>query len=303
MRPVCGFIAISGALLAFPFLATPQGVTSDPSAPKPKFDVASVKERKPDQPKGQVPPFRTFPGGLSMGCSSLKTLIQLAYDVFASGRADILNTGTPSMPIEGLPDWVNSVRYSIDARTDSPQSAAMMRGPMMQALLEERFDLKVHREKREGPVYLLTVGKGPLKLHETQEGTCVPFDFSDGLNATPDHPTLCVVPTIHRRDPLMIWEAHGITLGAFAKTLHLDGRPVIDNTGLNGAFDIRYEWGPDVPDQPDTATAATGVASDPSRGAASFLVALREQLGLELKSGRGISEFLIIDHIGKAQEN
>jgi uncharacterized protein (TIGR03435 family) len=65
-----------------------------------------------------------------------------------------------------------------------------------------------------------------------------------------------------------------------------EGRAVIDETGLHGQFHIHFECGPDVPGQSDTAAATTGVASDPSPGAASFLVALREQLGLELKSGR-----------------
>jgi uncharacterized protein (TIGR03435 family) len=172
---------------------------------------------------------------------------------------------------------------------------------MMQALLEERLDLKVHREKREVPVYLMTVAKGPLKLHETQEGTCVPFDFSEALNMTPAGQTFCALPAVSRRGPLTIIDAHGITLGAFAKMLHPDGRPVIDQTGLNGTFDIHLELGAEVPEQPATST-ATGVASDPSPHA-SDIVALREQLGLQLNSGKGISEFLIVDHIGKATEN
>ena len=52
----------------------------------------------------------------------------------------------------------------------------MMRGPMMQALLEERFQLKIHRQTKEVPAYLMTVAKGGLKLQPTVEGSCVPFD-------------------------------------------------------------------------------------------------------------------------------
>ena len=107
----------------------------------------------------------------------------------------------------------------------------MMRGPTTQALLEGRFDLKVHREKREGPVYLLTVANGPLKLHETREGTCVPFDFSEGLNMTFTGQTFCAVPTVTRKESLTIWDAHGITLAAFSKFQHFEGRGVIDETG------------------------------------------------------------------------
>ena len=47
---------------------------------------------------------------------------------------------------------MTSYNYSIDASADSPQSMAVMRGSMMQRLLEERFLLRVHRETREVPV-------------------------------------------------------------------------------------------------------------------------------------------------------
>jgi len=295
-------IAITTAFLALSSSATPQVIASSSSAsPKAKFDVASVRECLPNQPKAQVPPSRTFPGGLTLGCWNLKTLIQMAYDVFASGKADILNAGTPSIPVEGLPDWVASARYSIEAKTDSPQSAAMMRGPLMQELLEERFGLRVHREQREVPVYLLTVAKGSLKLHQTQDGTCVPYDFSEALNMKPADQTFCALPAITRGGPLTRLDAHGITLGAFSKILHLDGRPVMDKTGLEGAFDIHLEWGSDAP-APSANLAAAGVAKDPSTNAP-LIVALREQLGLQLSSGRGISEFLVVDHIERAREN
>jgi uncharacterized protein (TIGR03435 family) len=294
-------IAAISTALVFPFLAIPQGVTSGPSGlPTPKFEVASVKECGPDKPKGQIPPFRTFSGGISLGCSNLKTLMQLAYDVFADGKSDIQNPGNPSIPIEGLPNWVNSTSYSIEAKTESPQSAAMMRGPMMQALLEERFDMKVHREKREVPVYLMTVARGGVKMQETKEGTCTPLDYSEALNMKPADQPFCAFPSVIRKGPLMIMDARGLTLGPFAKRMRFDGRPIIDRTGLTGAFDIHLEWGSDVPDQP--ADSATGVARDPSSGA-SLIVALREQLGLQLNNGRGMSEFIVVDHIGQLREN
>src|SRR5690348_10113856 len=50
-----------------------------------------------------------------------------------------------------------------------------MLGPMMQRLLEDRFHLKIHRETRDGPVYLLTVARGGPKLRQFQEGSCTPF--------------------------------------------------------------------------------------------------------------------------------
>ena len=79
------------------------------------------------------------------------TVILQAYEVFASGKLDPRNV-MPSTPIEGDPAWVRSARYTIDAKADGPQTAAMMRGPMMQT----------HREIREVPVYVMPSQKEAL---------------------------------------------------------------------------------------------------------------------------------------------
>lgn len=137
------------------------------------------------QGHGSPPPATSSPGRLSLGCWQLKRLILEAYEVYADGKVDPLNPFMPLTPIEGDPDWVSSAMYSIDAKTESPQTPAMMRGPMMQALLEERFQLKTHRETREVPVYLLTVAKGGEKLQPAKEGSCLHLDPSDLSQAQP----------------------------------------------------------------------------------------------------------------------
>jgi uncharacterized protein (TIGR03435 family) len=145
------------------------------SPARPKFEVASIRECKDaDRP----PPSFSSPGRLALGCVNLKTVILLAYEVFASGKADPLNL-MPSTPVEGDPAWVRSARYSIDAKADGPQSAAMMRGPMMQALLEDRFHVRTHRQIREVPVYVMTVAQGGPKLLPAKPGSCRPYD-ADG---------------------------------------------------------------------------------------------------------------------------
>lgn len=203
----------------------------------PKFAVASVKACSPADKSARS---RTDAGGLSLSCWSLLTLIQQAYDVFASGKPDILNpAGIPTMPVERLPGWAEAALYSIDAKTDTAQTAAMMRGPMMQALLEERFRLKLHREQREVPAYRMTLAPGRLKLQPAREDSCEPYDFSEALNEAPGDRVFCGVPKINRRGPLAVLEVHGITLRAFARSLRPDGRPVIDATGLKGRFDIQ----------------------------------------------------------------
>jgi uncharacterized protein (TIGR03435 family) len=224
-------------------------------------------------------------------------VILQAYEVFASGKLDPLNP-MPSTPVEGDPEWVRSARYSIDAKADGPQSGAMMRGPMMQALLEERFHMRTHRELREVPVYVMTVAKGGPKFRLAKEGSCQPFDASGDLNVHLDG-VPCAWPIMSRKGPTRVFDFHGVTIDVFAKDLHPDGRPVIDRTGLAGAFDIHLEVQADAPDSsgPDN-----GAASDPSPGA-SFFAAMRQQLGLRLDPAKGPSEILVIDHIEKPSEN
>jgi uncharacterized protein (TIGR03435 family) len=279
------------AWLTLTFLGFSQDVAVSHRAPK--FAVAFVKLCSPTNKSMRS---RTDAGGLSLGCWSLRALIQQSYDVFASGKPDTLNpAGTPTMPLEGLPGWAEAALYSIDAKTDAPQTAAMMRGPMMQALLEERFHLKLHREQREVPVYRITLAPGRLKLQAAKEGSCGPRDFSETLNEAPGDRVFCGVPKINRRGPLTVLDVRGITLKAFARSLHPDGRPVIDATGLKGRFDIHLEWGFDV-----VGTQAPASGPSPHASAAD---ALREELGLRLTNGKARSEFLVVDHIERASDN
>ena len=69
-----------------------------------------------------------------------------------------------------------SDRYTIAAKAEGNPPLSEMYGPMLQALLETRFHLKLHRETREGPVYALTVAKSGLKLKPA--GVCIPLDVN-----------------------------------------------------------------------------------------------------------------------------
>jgi uncharacterized protein (TIGR03435 family) len=258
----------------------------------PKFDVTSVKECKSGE---AVPPSHSSPGRLSLGCWNLRTAIQQAYEVFASGKADPLNPLAQVIPIEGLPDWVASARYSIDAMAEHPESAAMMRGPMMQALLEDRFHLKVHRESRPSPVYLMTVAKSGLKLKPTKDGSCLPFDFSEGLNFTGGGQVWCALPRV-KNGSVTVLDIVGVQLSVFAKLLHPDGNPVIDRTGVTGAFDIHMEWSEEQREP------AAGAATDPSPHM-SAIIATRQQLGLELSPAKGARDVLVIDRLERPTGN
>jgi uncharacterized protein (TIGR03435 family) len=73
---------------------------------------------------------------------------------------------------------MRSDRYLIDAKPERAAGQEMMNGPMMQALLEDRFRLKIHRETREVPAYALTAPKGGTKLQPFQQGSCLLIDFT-----------------------------------------------------------------------------------------------------------------------------
>ena len=264
------------------------------SQERPKFDVASIKECKDvDRPS----PSTNSPGRLSLSCWPLNRLIWDAYEIYAAGKIDPLNPFFSLIPMDRQPDWVNSALYSVDAKSESPQTPAMMRGPMMQTLLEDRFQMQSHRETRDVPVYFLTVAKGGPKLARSKEGGCLHVDPSDVTQTPPPSETkTCVLIRYAKHGERHGVEIYGITLEIFAKLLHAD-RPVIDRTGLDGAFDIVLN---DPPDQPPPSP-GENTAPDPPR--MSLAEQLRTQLGLQLEPGKGPREFLVIDRIARPSAN
>jgi uncharacterized protein (TIGR03435 family) len=257
------------------------------------FEVASIKECKPgDQP----PPSTSSPGRLSLACAQLSRLISNAYGVYATGTYDPMDFVPP--PVEG-PSWINSARYTIDAKAETPASAAMMRGPMMQSLLEERFQLKLRREIREVPVYFMTVARDGLKVQPTKEGTCNPVDPTD-LSQSYDSPSggkpWCTLPRNTRTAHSKIFDVPGVRLDVFFKIV-VPGRPVIDRTGLTGAYDVRLEVEDTIPGSPRP----DGAAADPP--GTSIVTTIRKQLGLELTPGKGPHEFLVVDRIERPSAN
>jgi uncharacterized protein (TIGR03435 family) len=139
--------------------------------------------------------------------------------------------------IKGSPGWVNDDRYAIEAKAEGPQSVEMMRGPLMKALLEDRFKLKLHREAREIPVYELTVGKGGAKLHVAWDGGC--FVTGQG-RPEPSELESGKLPPIcggFSGDDL-----NGSTMANLCRQFSvLTDRDVIDKTGTAGVFDMHLE--------------------------------------------------------------
>jgi uncharacterized protein (TIGR03435 family) len=234
----------------------------------------------------------------------------MAYIMFPDGRR---SARTPAPPIEGGPGWVDSDRYQITAKAEGAPGQNMMRGPMLQALLEDRFKLKIRRDTREAPVYSLTVAKNGPKLQPFQEGSCVVLDFSKPP-ALPGpgekFPVLCNMRMLKTAKPILTWEVHGATLDEFSGELGADlDRIVINKTGITGKFDFQLEFAADETTAGINSMRSggeplvtPGTASDPS-GGPSIFTAIQEQLGLKLESAKGPRGFLVIDRVEKPTEN
>jgi uncharacterized protein (TIGR03435 family) len=308
------------AVAAVMALAVPVviGTLKGQSATAPPFEAASVKACSNGEFGGTAKGGRSGGGGgdqgpspdrLSMNCQPLRNLIRTAYLVFANGQRIIPG---PTPPIEGGSAWIDSARYQITAKAEGTPGQSMMRGPMLQALLEDRFKLKIRRETREVPAYALTLAKNGPKLQPFQEGSCNAVDFSRPPDPGQKPVPLCAVRWLSAIKPnsAVTWEVHGGSLDDFARALGGDlDRIVINKTGITGRFDFQMEFAPDETTAglnslrtPDGPLIPPTTPSDPS-GGPSIFTAIQQQLGLKLESAKGPREFLVIDRVEKPSEN
>jgi uncharacterized protein (TIGR03435 family) len=89
-------------------------------------------------------------------------------------------------PISGGPPWIESDLYTILAKTEGLPSEQEMSGPMLQALLEERFNLKMKREVQKEPVYELRISEGGLKIQPLKDGECASRSIGDDKEGLSD---------------------------------------------------------------------------------------------------------------------
>lgn len=258
-----------------------------------KFEVASVRRCAADfapGDRGGGNLGEPSPGSVSLNCQSVMGLIRMAFVAFADGHMN----PDARVPILGGPAWIESERYRVNAETPAAQKQGTMRGPMMQALLEDRFQLKMHRETREAPVFVLTVAKGGPKLEQWREGSCVPMDFT---KFPPEEPqNMCLTRASPDGSNALI-EAQGVTVAEFFSRFFgngIDGRPVVDKTGLEGQFNFRLTYAPNsVID-----ALAPGEQPGPS-----IFTAVQQQLGLKLEPAKGLRDVFVIDRVERPSEN
>ena len=187
--------------------------------PTPKFDAISIQPCQPGDgpgrsgtgdmganrgvnpgaPEGIGGYFRASPGRLDVTCGSVLTMIEVAY-IEENGRPLLNNPGLlrpAGEQVRGVPQWALPARYTIHAFTGDPvangptdagpahpgrlPAASLLSGPMLQGLLEDRFQLKTHREVEQAPMYALTVAPSGFKLKPMQDGDCTPHAPGSGM--------------------------------------------------------------------------------------------------------------------------
>lgn len=271
---------------------------------RPAFDVASIKLNTGCDAGGRSGG-ASMPGRIALECADLRDLILTAYGIYGNGPEPA--SGSFRIQVVGGPSWMDSTRYDILAKPVGNPSRSEMYGPMMQSLLEDRFRLKVHRDSREGPVYLLTVAKNGSKLRAAKEGSCVTADVNHPPDPGSANARVCGKPIRSGGPDLTVIDLYGATIANLVSQLDLAmDREVIDRTGISGRFDIHLEVAPaDL--RPKFVAGRTveepGPAVDDTEAGPSISTALQQQLGLRLRPGRGPAQVIVVDRIERPTDN
>jgi uncharacterized protein (TIGR03435 family) len=229
----------------------------------PGFEVATIKPAK----EGGGTTLRVGNGGLvTSDNTSLSFLIQFAYGIH------------PRQLAKG-PAWIETEKYDIVAKPDTagvPGFRQLM--TMVQKLISDRFQLTFHTEKRELPVYAITLAKTGAKLTRDENNP-------NGL------------PSYNGGGPggMRVENSTIAEFASFALSPRME-QPVVDQTGLGPArYDFVLKWTPD---------AAAG-AQPPANTEAppDIFTAMLQQLGLKMESTKALVDVFVIDHVEKPSDN
>jgi uncharacterized protein (TIGR03435 family) len=269
-------------LLVVLFLVSPaEGLLSAQSPPSPAFEVASVKPNK----AGGASVMGQAGGRFTATNVTVRELLRIAY-----GTAGPLE----DTRIVGGPGWTQSDRYDVLATIPGnapPQLVALM----LRSLLAERFQLVVHTESRNLPIYALVMSRadgtlGP-QLRPVQD--CGP---SAGARAPSSLPK---APLCGGRGSRGHLNFGGIPLSMGLVTngwlLREVRRTIVDRTGLVGAFEGSLDWTPTDSSEPSNQQDA--LSPPPPPDGASIFTALQEQLGLKLVPSTGSVDVVVVDKI------
>ena len=235
----------------------------------PVFEVATIKLSDPNRPGRRL--FSIRGTEVTAVYTTVSDLIVFAYGVHAG-------------QISGAPAWVESDKFDITGKPEGGgQPNPNQFKTMLQKLLADRFQLTLHRDKKQLTVYALTVGKNGPKLTRSEAASPIPNLIFRAGN----------------------WPVRNATMEEFAGVMqaHLD-RPVVDQTGLKGRFDFQLQWTPD--ETPFASPGGPGEPPKPPERADSLpdlFTAIQQQLGLKLESTKAQVDVLAIYKVEKPSEN
>ncbi len=227
--------------------------------PEAQFEVVSIKPH---------PEPITFASSMTRGASYRGvaiTLLDLIEDAYHVERNQVI----------GGPARVSSDHFDVEAKAsgDAPLTLERAR-PMLQAMLADRFKLKLRRESREIACYDLVVAKGGPKFKGNSDPAARQW-------------------LVTRAEPGAVHlQADKVTMARLAQQLAFGaGRPVVDKTGLAAEYQFTLVYAPDKSPGAVDGSAAT------------LFTALKEQLGLRLEPSRTMQEALVIEAAEKPSEN
>jgi uncharacterized protein (TIGR03435 family) len=249
------------------------------SSSRPSFDAVSIKPSASSSGQWVRPVgdwVRPVGDRVVATDATLRALIQFAYRT-ADGRSFL------SSQIIDAPRWAETDRFDVDAKAGAAGSEVALRQLqlMTRVMLEDRFQLRTHRETRELPVYDFVVAKGGMKMKPA----------SDSTSQDPSAPPRGQFKMIGRPSPsgaiTVIITGLAVPMPQFVALLqqYLD-RPIVNSTGAAGPYDVRLEFGL-TQTQPATSDEPVG---------ASIFTAVQEQLGLKLDAVKRQAEVLVIEH-------
>jgi len=248
------------------------------------------------------------PGRLAFEAASIKPNLSMEarqeLDLQPGGRFTATNAPVSRLisgpyrvqefQIIGLPGWASSERFDIVARAegDPTDDQALM---MLRSLLEDRFKLVAHMEKREQTVFALMLVRSDRRLGPgmREAPPCAPGTATAAPNSTTPAPARRGVssdrPCRAYATSNGLISGQGNTIPRFAGVLQrFVGSTVIDKTSLTGTYDLKLEWTPESRTAGRVDAVATGQA---------IFTALREQLGLKLESTKAPADVLVVDRI------
>lgn len=234
----------------------------------PAFEVASVKAQAPWTPAQCGIQISVKGNTLIAENTDLNTLVRFAWDL----TADRLSGG---------PGWAQHARmadsslFRVVGKSSGDAAPSMDQFRLMlQGLLADRFQLKVHHVSKEFPVFNLVVAKTGLKLKENTS------DVETSTKILP-RPQSLTMTAVHAR----IADLAGQVSNAM-------GRPVFDKTGLLGFYDFQIEWAPQA-----LVEAGPETQSGPS------MITVLQTLGLKLEPATASFDTIVIDRAEKPSEN